>query len=304
MAKKRILVATDFSDHANHALGQARRVGGPDADYLVVHAMPLLLATIHTPLLRAADRALFTEADEKAVRETEKALAKLVDDHEMPNCETRILHGSTAASVAQEAEKWGADLVVIGAGDHSKMEKILLGSQARAILRSAPTDVLVVRNPGPEIGAPYGRMLLATDFSDASKEAARKTRAWAEEWGADIDLVHAVDPELWWSGRASLEFLSAVADAVPTDRYRQVMTETLNEFNKSLFDGEAKQNLVLNRPAEGIRKAADETHANLIVVGTHSPGRVERFFLGSVAYGVATHAKQDVLVVRVPKKKK
>lgn len=298
MANLKILIATDFSDHAEYALAQARRFGGEKAAYRLVHVMPLLMSNIHSPMLREKDRAAFSEADTKAVEETLKALRKLAEDHDVPADAVKLLHGSVGASVAHEADEWGADLVVVGGGDHSKLEKVFMGSKARSILQSAPTDVLVVRTAAPESGPPYSRILLASDFTEASTAAAHKVRRWAQTWDADVDLVHVVDPNLWWQGRADVPALTQLAEGVPSDSYQGVMKQMLDDFNESHFDGEAKTQLVLNHPVDGVLKTAEETHADIIVVGTHAPGFLERVFMGSVAYGVATHGRKDVLVVR------
>ncbi len=54
--------------------------------------------------------------------------------------------------------------------------------------------------------------------------------------------------------------------------------------------------------ASGIIKAAGELDADLIVIGSHGLGRVERFLIGSVSRRVVAHAPCSVLVVRQPKK--
>ena len=50
-------------------------------------------------------------------------------------------------------------------------------------------------------------------------------------------------------------------------------------------------------PVEEIIEVAEQHHADLIVVGTHEPGLLERLFRGSVSQGVVRRAHCDVLVV-------
>ena len=54
----------------------------------------------------------------------------------------------------------------------------------------------------------------------------------------------------------------------------------------------------LGDPARMIVKVAEANDADLIVVGSHTAGTVERFFVGSVSDGVKHRADCDVLVVR------
>ena len=51
-------------------------------------------------------------------------------------------------------------------------------------------------------------------------------------------------------------------------------------------------------PAEGILEQARESRADLILVGSHGKGAVERFMVGSVSERVARYASASVLVVR------
>ena len=51
-------------------------------------------------------------------------------------------------------------------------------------------------------------------------------------------------------------------------------------------------------PKSVILKEAETFGADLIVVGSHGSGAVERFLLGSVSHAVSLHAKCSVEIVR------
>ena len=51
-------------------------------------------------------------------------------------------------------------------------------------------------------------------------------------------------------------------------------------------------------PKSGILKEAETFDADLIIVGSHGHGAVERFLLGSVSQAMALHAKCSVEIVR------
>jgi nucleotide-binding universal stress UspA family protein len=57
-------------------------------------------------------------------------------------------------------------------------------------------------------------------------------------------------------------------------------------------------------PKQAILNAAEEFGADLIVVGSHGRGAIERFLLGSVSQAVALHAKCSVEIIRNEKAKK
>jgi nucleotide-binding universal stress UspA family protein len=56
----------------------------------------------------------------------------------------------------------------------------------------------------------------------------------------------------------------------------------------------------LGHPTSRIVDAAEEWHADLIVVGSHGRRGLERFLLGSVSEVVARHAHCSVEIIRIP----
>ncbi|SHN40591.1 universal stress protein, partial [Rhizobacter sp. OV335] len=52
-----------------------------------------------------------------------------------------------ADAVEQEAQRWGADLVVLGTHGRRGASRFFLGSDAEQVLRSSPVPVLLVRMP-------------------------------------------------------------------------------------------------------------------------------------------------------------
>lgn len=58
--------------------------------------------------------------------------------------------------------------------------------------------------------------------------------------------------------------------------------------------------VVAGSPKQTILDEAEAFNADLIVLGPHGGGRIERFLLGSISLAVVTHAKCSVEVVRRP----
>ena len=53
--------------------------------------------------------------------------------------------GSFGDLVADEATRWGAELIVLGTHGRKGLERLLLGSDAELVVRDAPAPVLLVR---------------------------------------------------------------------------------------------------------------------------------------------------------------
>jgi nucleotide-binding universal stress UspA family protein len=144
------------------------------------------------------------------------------------------------------------------------------------------------------------KIIAGTDFSDESTAALAHAVAIAKQQGAELHLVHAVQPiELtppyppYPIGAASL--------------YAE-QNQEIQENARKLLDAEAErleasgvrvnQSLSTDLPARSLVDAAEELEADLIVVGTHGRRGLSRFLLGSVAQHVVQRAHCDVLVTR------
>jgi nucleotide-binding universal stress UspA family protein len=65
--------------------------------------------------------------------------------------EAAVREGDPRNSIVEEAEQWGADLIVVGSHGRTGIQRWLLGSVAEAVVAHAPCSVQVVRtgNPSP-----------------------------------------------------------------------------------------------------------------------------------------------------------
>ena len=58
--------------------------------------------------------------------------------------ELRVVSGSPAETIVQEAENCGVDLIIVGSDTSSSLKNTLLGSTARKVTHMARKPVLVV----------------------------------------------------------------------------------------------------------------------------------------------------------------
>jgi nucleotide-binding universal stress UspA family protein len=59
------------------------------------------------------------------------------------------INGSPKHVIVDEANTWGADLIVVGAYGHGALERFVLGSVPQAVVHHAHCSVEVVRSRGP-----------------------------------------------------------------------------------------------------------------------------------------------------------
>jgi nucleotide-binding universal stress UspA family protein len=149
-AYRRILVAVDGSDAANRGLREALRVAKEErAQLFILHvvneyyayAMPDagVAAVDIAPLLRESGKKILAKARAAAEKQGGKPRAIL-----------RETIGRAAADViVREAKKQRADLIVLGTHGRRGVRRLVLGSDAEQVVRTAPVPVLLVRAPGP-----------------------------------------------------------------------------------------------------------------------------------------------------------
>lgn len=58
------------------------------------------------------------------------------------------MRGDPETSILDHAKEWGADLIVVGSRERSRVEKFLTGSISESIVKNAPCSVLLLRHAG------------------------------------------------------------------------------------------------------------------------------------------------------------
>jgi len=148
----------------------------------------------------------------------------------------------------------------------------------------------------------YKKILIANDFSHASESAMALARFLFETCGASLDLVHVFNPNAFeipmpyhfpaagatWTGEHMLRLREQGEKAL------QEVAETVPGVQTHFLEG---------RPGPRVCEFAEENDNDLIILGSHGYGGLDRLFLGSVALYVSCHAPCTVMTVK-PKDKK
>ncbi len=139
----------------------------------------------------------------------------------------------------------------------------------------------------------YKKILIAIDLSEDSARVMQSARALGDLSGAELYLIHVIEPlSFAYGGDIPMDF-SGIQDEI-----HQQATAQLKRFAETNgIDGE-HQHIVLGKPEVEIHATAEELGADLIVLGSH--GRYGlALLMGSTANGVLHGATCDVLAVRV-----
>jgi len=140
---KTILAPIDFSAMTEAVLAEASLLAhalGGHVVLLTVIQPPTVVAE-YAPLLQ--DIAEITAAGEKAAA---MKLAKMQEKlrSEFIECETVQLVGAPTAHILAEAERTGADYIVMGSHGHTALYDLLVGSTTHGVLSRAACPVIVI----------------------------------------------------------------------------------------------------------------------------------------------------------------
>lgn len=211
-----------------------------------------------------------------------------------------------AQTIAEVALEEHCDLIAMGTHAYEGLNRMLLGSVAEAVTRHSYLPVMLFHTGLVPTAKPFecSRILVAVDGSQASSEALEVTRALAKQLPASVEILHVVP-----------DVPPTYDTIMPTIEYSNLATDYLNEGKHILLNAEAKLTDISNkeavlestsgrRIAAVILEIAKNHHAELIVLGTHGYGNLERILLGSVAQAVAHHAHVPVLLTREVQRQK
>lgn len=282
---RNILFATDFSQSSeavlSHALDLARHYG---AVLYTVHVLP------HTKLGDAAHPAADQTrllADQQLPALVKSASFKDVEHNEL------MEQGDVAEVLSKLVHDHAIDLIVIGTGGRKKLKKLMMGSVAEAIFRSAVCPVLTI---GPHANrwstdGSLKHILFATNFKPESLHGVPYAVSLAEDSRAHLTLLH-VAPE---PGVTMPEFLPMID---PRDR-----VATTKDRLRNLIPGEAElwhqpeYMVQFGWPAETIVRIAASQSVDMIVLGVKRQGSLTTHAGDGVAYEVVCEAPCPVLSV-------
>ena len=144
----------------------------------------------------------------------------------------------------------------------------------------------------------FTRIVVGTDGSETAAEAVRQAVDLAKLAGAQLSVVSAYEP-------VSKRRLEAEQQDAPSDVQHEIGPR---EDVNLVLDGAAavakeagidvQTHPVEGNPADAILGVAEETSADLIVVGNKGMAGARRFLLGSVPNNVSHHAPCSVIIVR------
>jgi len=281
-----ILFATDFSPASKRALeyaaSLARRYGS--ALYLT-HVITVDSYPLASPEYAVSSLQNMHDRARLGFRDLLKS-GELI---ELPY-KVLVQEGSFWPSVEEAIESYKIDLLVVGTHGAGAVEKVLIGSGAEEIFRKAKVPVLTV---GPSITKEplyeieFKNILFATDFGTSAEREAEYAVSLAEKHCSRLRLVHVIPhPEAYGK-----DVLAGKRETNMVQLRELVPSETDLHYK---LDFE----VAVGEPVKQILRIAEETKADLIIVGAKGRSSLAGNVPRTKAYRVVCGARCPVLTVR------
>jgi nucleotide-binding universal stress UspA family protein len=294
MKLTKILVPTDFSEHAQQALETAVSLAKPfGATIHLLHVVQLPVVPMMPEAAPVVPVTFWQELREHAQRNLEKQKAKL--ESAGVRCELEVIEDVPGFAISAAAERAKADLIVMGSRGLTGLKHALLGSVAERTVRAAPCPVLTVKHGG---ALQLRKIVVAMDFSPPAHRALELAQLLAKSAGpAHVILVHAyyipVELEQYLIQRGK-----AIPDVLSPEATKD-LEAILTQLQGAGFSCEYVA--ATGAPETVIVDVAKDKKADLIVLGTHGRRGLSHLFMGSVAESVVRHTDLPVVTVRAAK---
>ncbi|MFV9552360.1 universal stress protein [Algibacter sp. PT7-4] len=273
---KKILVPTDFSDQAEHALKVA-------ANLAKVHNAEIyLLHLIEIPLHEVDAMSSHSELPEamffmKLAHKKFKSILSKSYLHDVKVYET-VDFNEIFKGIFHNCKKHNIDLVIMGSNGVSGLKEMLIGSNTEKVVRTSETPVLVVKKEHETFNVK--NFVFASDFKEESKYAYNKAIKFAKILGSKIHLLIVNTPNKFITSNRANERMQSFANSADFNNY------TMNIYNDTTIE-------------KGIMNFSQSIHADLIGMSTHGRQGISHFFNGSISEDLVNHAKRPVITFKI-----
>jgi len=283
---KPIIVGVDDTPAALRAAALAADIARvAEFDCRAMHVVPDLwraagLPELALPTEDLTDR-LVSDARARMVRLLEPVVPAVV----ARGLDVRV--GRAGPVLARAAAEEGAALVAVGGKHHGALTRAFGGSTAHYLLHTLDVPLLVA---GPSAGR-VRRILATVDLSYATAPALATARRLASWLGARLRVLHVVEPVL---------IPVEVPVMVDQDELVRRSREAYDEMVTAQLGLQPEDRVIRSGPAaETIAAEAAAFAADLVVLGSHGKGWVDRMLVGSVTEDLVSALPASLVIVPV-----
>ncbi len=274
---KRILVPTDFSDHAEYALRVAAQIARENNSEIVLLHMLELPHQASDAVGSGHDIPEIMFFKNKVISNLEELM------------EVDYLEGITVSEIIQFEKAFegilavsktnNIDFIVMGSHGSGGFQEMFIGSNTEKVVRFSDVPVLVIKNKTDNFKA--DNFVFASDFSQEIKKPFKQLLEIAGLFNSKLNLV----------------MINTPSSFKPTHIAEKIMNDFIKEFNYPNYSLHIYNDVNVEK---GILNFANSVQADLIGMCTH--GRrtgFAHFFNGSVSEDLVNHAIRPVITFKI-----
>lgn len=273
---KRILVPTDFSEHAEDALKVAAQIAKKNDSEIIVLHMLELPHQMNDAILGGAsipETMLFMKkANEMLDNISSRPYLDGIPVTEIVKIDKPI-HGIT-----QVSKDYDIDLIIMGSHGSSGIDELLIGSNTEKVVRNSEIPVLVIKKDISDFKVT--NIVFASDFSEETKKPFEKLLNFTKFFESKIHLVTICTPNSF----------------KPTHVIEKAMKNFITEFNITNYTTHIYNDTNIEK---GIINFANSINADIIGMCTHGRTGFAHFFNGSISEGLVNHAIRPVITLKI-----
>ena len=295
-----ILVATDFSDNSKNALRLGVKMAKDRGRAVVLmHVVDLAARDNAWRVLVESPDDIERSALKEGRQRLEEFFQETISDVDRPSAvRYEVALGNPIDQLLSHAKTFADPVIIAGTRGGSRLQEFFLGSTAHRLVRQTEKPVVLV--PSDTEIKEFEHLLVAVDFSAASRKALRVAGAMAREHLANLHVVHGfIIPEVT-ALQASMASMTTEIDEIVKTKLASLREMVAEE---GVDDVISEIDVRQMSPATAILTMAEDSSADLLFMGTHGRQGWSRFFIGNTAERVMRRVPCPLFVVSCPEEK-
>lgn len=144
------------------------------------------------------------------------------------------------------------------------------------------------------------KLLVPVDFSDITNVVLRVVKRIVSAHGGEVILFHTVSPAIYipYPESLSIDVIDVkILQEIEESKKREA-EDKLRGFLEFLQPIRARVIVDVGDPRDLILEAEEKEHPDMVVIGSHRKGLVEKILIGSTAEKIVKHSIKPVLVIK------
>lgn len=280
---KKILVPTDFSDHAEYALKVAAQIARKNNGEIFLLHLLELPNQISNDGIGESNAVGKSAGIPEVMFFMEKARERFDEVKNAPYLDgikiiEAIQFEKAFDGIMKHTKKHDIDLIVMGSHGASGFKEMFIGSNTEKVVRTSEVPVLVIKNDIGEFTPK--KFVFASDFSREINKPFAQVAAFANAFDMELNLVYINTPSNFKS----------------THNAEKMVREFAAGFNINTLNTHIYNDVNVEK---GILHFANNVNADLIGMCTHGRKGLAHFFNGSISEDLVNHSVKPVVTFKI-----